>query len=171
MEFNEQNLQLMEDDDISLWGEYADNISSKNPEFAERIYQRIIALDGEHTTALSNYAEFLQEQGRYKEAKLIYTRLLQLEKDNNNLYFRYGAFCVETGDLEGAERFFLKFMDRDICCSLPYCFVPFSLIILIFPVRNDRSILNDYKAIKLHIYYIMLGYIFLSTHFCGHYKF
>ncbi len=114
MEFNEQNLRLMEDDDISSWGEYADKISTENPEFAEQIYQKIIALDGEHTTALSNYAGFLQEHGRYKEAKLIYTRLMQLEKDNNNLCFRYGAFCVETGDLEGAERFFLKFLDRDM---------------------------------------------------------
>lgn len=117
MEFNEQNLELMDEESISLWGEYADKISKKDVEFAERIYQKILILDGEHTTALSNYAEFLQEQNRYKECKLIYTRLLQLEKDNPNLYFRYGAFCVEIGDLDVADRYFVRFMDQELLAA------------------------------------------------------
>ncbi|MGL4389222.1 MAG: hypothetical protein ACRCTJ_07515, partial [Brevinema sp.] len=86
MEFNRHTLELMEEDDIAVWGEYADQISSTDNEFAEQIYQKILTLDGEHTTALSNYADFLQEQGRYRETKLIYSRLLQLETDNPNLY-------------------------------------------------------------------------------------
>ncbi len=117
MEFNEQTLRMMDEDNISSWGEHADKISSTDAEFAEHIYQKIISIDGEHTTALSNYASFLQEKGRYKETKLIYTRLLQLEKDNPNLFFRYGAFCVEVGDFDNADRYFMKFMDQDILAA------------------------------------------------------
>ena len=71
MEFDKKQLAKMEDDDIALWGEYADKITATDKEFAEQIYQKILTIDGEHTTALSNYAIFLQDLGRYKEAKLI----------------------------------------------------------------------------------------------------
>lgn len=117
MEFNEKNLDLMDEDSIYLWGEYADKISSTNVEFAERIYQKILVIDGEHTTALSNYAEFLEQQGRYKECKLIYTRLLQLEKDNPNLFFRYGAFCVETGEFDTANNYFMNFLEVEMLAA------------------------------------------------------
>ena len=117
MEFNKKTLEMIEDDDISMWGEYADKISHSDSEFAEQIYQKILTVDGEHTTALSNYASFLQEQGRYKETKLIYNRLLHLEKDNSNLNFRYGTFCVEIGDFESADRQFIKFLDQEMLAS------------------------------------------------------
>ncbi|MGL4561788.1 MAG: tetratricopeptide repeat protein [Brevinema sp.] len=113
MEFNRHTLELIQEEDIASWGEYADQISSTDSEFAEQIYQKILNLDGEHTTALSNYADFLQDQGRHREAKLIYSRLLQLENDNPNLYFRLGAFNVEIGEFDQAEKNFIKFFEKE----------------------------------------------------------
>lgn len=117
MNFDRMSLDLIDEDDIAVWGEYADSISSTDSEFAEEIYQKILTVDGEHTTALSNYAIFLQMQDRFREAKLIYSRLLQLESANPNLYFRYGAFCVETGEFEVAEKYFIKFLDQEILAA------------------------------------------------------
>ncbi|MGL4394539.1 MAG: tetratricopeptide repeat protein [Brevinema sp.] len=113
MELNRQALELMDDDDIAMWGEYADQIAQSDAEFAEEIYQKILGIDPEHTTALSNYADFLQEQNRHREVKLIYSRLLQLENDNPNLYFRVGAFSVDTGDFDAAEKHFIRFLEKE----------------------------------------------------------
>lgn len=113
MEFNRENLASLREEDIAVWGEYADNIKYSDPEFAENIYQKILSLDEEHTTALSIYADFLHENGRFRETKLIYTRLLQLEPENSNLFFRFGAFCVETGEFDLAEKYFMRFFESD----------------------------------------------------------
>ncbi|MGL4367686.1 MAG: tetratricopeptide repeat protein [Brevinemataceae bacterium] len=113
MEFNRKTLDLLEEENIAAWGEYADKIWSTDSEFAEQIYQKILSVDGEHTTALSNYADFLQNLGRFREAKLIYSRLLQLENDNPNLYFRFGVFCVDIGELDAAEKHLLHFLEKE----------------------------------------------------------
>ncbi|MGL5254852.1 MAG: tetratricopeptide repeat protein [Brevinema sp.] len=117
MEFNKENLAKLNEENIAAWGEYADQIKHTDSEFAENIYQKILSIDDEHTTALSIYADFLHDIGRFRDAKLIYTKLLHLEPDNPNLLFRFGAFCVEIGDFEIADKQLVRFLEMEELAS------------------------------------------------------
>ncbi len=50
--------------------------------------------------------------------------------------------------------------------------IHFVLTVLLFPVKNDQSILDNDESIQIHILLLnVVLYLFINSNFDGHYKF
>lgn len=85
------------------------------PEIAEKHYKKAIANDSGYSKARNNYAAFLYEQKRYKEAmkQLKIVTADQLYKERLRAFGNLGQVALKLNDTEAAEEAFSRALKMD----------------------------------------------------------
>jgi len=84
----------------------------RNPAEAERVFRGIVAVEPDNTSALSNLALLLREQGRAAEAAPVTAHLQAIQPAPPYMYFNLGLAAMLRGDDRAARDLFAREVDR-----------------------------------------------------------
>jgi Tfp pilus assembly protein PilF len=79
---------------------------------AEQVFRGITAVEPDNTTALSNLAQLLREQGRSAEAQQVAARLHAIQPVAPYEYFNQGQAAMQRADYRTARDLFAREVDR-----------------------------------------------------------
>jgi Flp pilus assembly protein TadD len=84
-----------------------------NLEQAERVLNRVLALQPQYPQVMSNLVLVLRAEGRFQEAAALALRLDELDPHPPFYFFNLGLVAMRDGDFLAARKLFTREVDRD----------------------------------------------------------
>lgn len=84
-----------------------------HPALAEGAFRHVVEREPANTSAISNLAQALRQQGRVAESGTLYRKLSRIEPRPPFHFFDLGMAAMQRGDFEAARENFAKEVERD----------------------------------------------------------
>ncbi len=95
-------------DRVDDWFELALSCEEEDPEQAEKLYRRVLALDLDHPNAHLNLGRLLHERGDLYHAERHYRRAIAVRDENATAWFNLGVVLEDRGHQSAAVEAYLR---------------------------------------------------------------